>query len=294
MPARILYVGQSVNITCNNGASRYLPVQSYTNDVTRPVEDILSFGQLGSLQRVQTNVSTTKTEIKSYLPFASGSGLVSDPSRVNYVDAEFLGQLTGESLAGLVSIVTVSPNGFIMSGILTSFGCDIANGGFAMADFSFAGVGEPFYSIAPTGTSYQTQSTMPATFTPVIASHVSGELISGCANSFKFMLDIPTEQVSCLGGNITGNQSQVASSFLMVAKPPFKCSVTVEGTAVNVPTSSQSQNQYIVGLLGITLPAAIVTSHSINNSVGSVGANFSYTVEDVNAIFADVANTYSY
>lgn len=294
MPARILYVGQSVNITCNNGASRYLPVQSFTNDVTRPIENILSFGQLSALNRVQTNVSTTKTEIKSYLPYSSGSGLVGDPSRVNFVDAEFIAQLTGESLQGLVSTITVSPNGFTMSGIVTDLAIDIAMGGFAMADFTFQGVGEPYYAPVPTGSAYTTQSNMPATFNPVISSHVSGEITTGCANSFKFSLNIPTDTISCLGGDITGNQVQVAPSFVMVAKPPFKTSISVEGTAVAVPTASAGQSQFIVGLLGITLPTAQISSYSQNNSVGSIGTTYNYTLEDVSANFVDVNSPYPY
>ena len=294
MPARILYAGQQVSITANNGAQRFLPVQSASCEVTNPIEDVLSFGHLGSLGRFQTNVSTCKSDIKTYISLQTGTGLVGDASRVNYLDSEFISQLTGESLNGLVSTISVSPNGFTMSGILSNISIDIANGQFATASLSFGGVGQPFFSPSPTGTSFLQQSNMPTAFTPVNASYVSGNVNTGCASSFKFSLDIPTDTLVCLGGIVTGTQTQVANNFLYVAKPPFKANISVEGTAVDAPSPAAATNVYTVGYLNMQLPAAKVTSHSFNNSVGAVGATFNYTIEDVSAVFSDNPNLYGY
>lgn len=295
MPARTLYVGQTVAIYTNGGsgvgAQRLLPVQSASCEVNRPIEDILSFGRLGSLGRVQTAVSTCKSDIKTYIPFTTGTGgPVGDPSRVNLVDSLFIQQLTGEALNGLPATIQVFPNGFTMSGILTNIGVEIANGSFATSSMSFAGVGEPFFDQPGTGASFTQSPFMPASFTPVVSSFVSGAINTGCATSFKFSLDIPNETVSCLGGKVTGTQVQVAPNFLMVAKPPFKASITLEGTAV-APDATGSA-LFTVGRLTMQLPAGQVTSRSFNNAVGNVGATYNYTIEDVSALFSDFGTTY--
>jgi hypothetical protein len=131
---------------------------------------------------------------------------------------------------------------------------------------------------------------MPSSFSPIFSSLVSGQTESGCANSFKFSLDLPSETISCLGGNVTGSQGQVQGDFLQVSKPPYKSTVSVEGTSVDAPISGS--NEYIVGRLGITLPQGQVTSRSFNNAVGNAGGNYSYTIEDVSAVFRDVAVNY--
>lgn len=283
MPARVLYAGQEVKIVTFGALTRYLPVQSASCEVTRPIEDILSFGKLGSLGRVQNNVSTCKADIKSYLANSTGTGTAA--SRQNLVNSEFIQGLTGEALAGSISVISVTPNGFVMSGILSNFGVDISNGAFGTADFSFVGVGEPNFAAAPVSSTFTEQSNMPSAFSPVVSSNVTGQTVSGCANSFKFSLDIPNEVISCLGGITSGTQPQVASSYLQVAKPPFKASISVEGTAVDLPNNTA--NTFIVGKLGIALPAAQVTSRSFNNAVGQVGGTYNYTLEDVTANFTD-------
>jgi hypothetical protein len=312
MPSRILYVGQSCTIATDNGTGyvRYLPVQSANCETSQPVEDVLSFGQLGSLGRYQTSVTTCKSSIKSYLPMPTGGGTfgVGDVTGagspdVNNIDATLLGALTGNALAGTVSVITVSPNGFTMSGILSSFGVDISNGGFAMADFAFDGVGQPYYAPKSVGNVYLPAGTNPSSFTPVLSSHVSGiyqmgggqSITGNTASSMKFHLDLPSDQLSCLGGNITGGQVDVAPYFLKVAKPPFKTTISVEGTAIDVPVGTGAAgNTYVIGTLGINLPKAITTSHSFNNAVGNVGATYNYTVEDTSVVFSDIVNSYPY
>ncbi len=283
MPSRILYVGQEVKIVSAAGGTRYLPVQSASCEVTRPIEDLQSFGHLGSLGRFQNAVSTCKADIKSYI--ANVTGIAG--STQNLVNKQFITGLTGEALAGTNAVITVSPNGFTMSGILTSFGCEISQGGFASADFSFAGVGEPVFAAAPTNSSFTEQNNMPFSFTPVVSTNVSGQITGGCANSFKFNLDLPSESISCLGGSVTGAQGDVAASFLQVAKPPFKASITVEGSAVDPPSIASAA--FVLGKLSIALPSAQVTSRSFNNAVGQAGATYNYQLEDISANFTDIS-----
>lgn len=281
MPARVLYAGQEVKIVTNGGITKLLPVQSASCELTTPIEDILSFGRLGSVGRFQTTVSTCKSDIKTYLAITGGSVQ-------NMVNTAFIQGLTGESLAGSLSVISVTPNGFTMSGILAAMSVDISNGSFATCDFSFVGVGEPTFAASPNSNVYTEPGTMPTSFTPVTSANVSGQTSAGCANSFKFSLDLPNDTISCLGGAISGSQGAVAASFLQVAKPPFKASLSADGMAVDAPTGANVTSQFAVGRLGITLPAAKVTSHSVNNAVGQVGATYAYTLEDVSALFADL------
>jgi hypothetical protein len=283
MPARTLYVGQLVQIDASNDsvtAVRFLPVQSANCEVTRPIEDILSFGHLGSLKRVQNSVSTCKAVIKTYLSNETGASLAS-----HHLDANLIQILTGNALKGTSSVIDVAPNGFTMSGILSQLSIDMAQGTFATAELTFDGVGEPAFDPAPTGSSFSEQSLMPQIFTPVTVTNVSGQAISGCANSFKFSLSIPNESVSCLGGSVTGFQAAIASSFLQIAKPPFKASITVEGSAVDAPLGGALSNAFWLGPLSISLPNAQVTSRSFNNAVGNSSATYNYTLEDVSAVF---------
>jgi len=295
MPQRSLYVNQEVKIqTSGNIATRYLPVQSASCEVTRPIEDVLSFGRLGSLARTQVSVSTCKADIKTYLASTTGTGTVADSTRNNLLDAVTIQTLTGEALNGATSTITVSPNGFAMSGILASLGIDIANGQFATADLSFVGVGEPFFANAPTSATFGEATNMPNSFTPVTSTNVTGTFISGaCPNSFKFSLDMPNETISCLGGITSGEQTVVKNDFLQVGKPPFKATINVEGLAVDAPAAASiASATYVVGKLQIQLPAGQISSRSFSNAVGQAGANYSYTVEATSATFSDVAGKY--
>ena len=294
MPARSLYVNQEVAIDPSNagGAAagtsgiRYLPVQSASCEVTRPLEDVFSFGHLGSLARTQINVSTCKADIKTYL--ANVTGGTGAANYANLLNASLIQTLTGNALQGTNSKVTVSPNGFTMSGVLSSLGIDVAVGQFATADLSFAGIGEPVFAAAPTTASFGEQANMPTSFTPVTSTNVASELLSGCPNSFKFNLDMPNESISCLGGVLSGTQGEVADDFLQVGKPPFKVTVSMEGLAVDLP-ANPSASLYDIGKLRIQLPRAQISSRSFNNAVGSVGATYNYVVEDISALFSDIA-----
>ena len=281
MPARILYAGQSVTLTTNAGTVKTLPVQSASCDLNIPIEDILSFGHLGSLGRFQNQAASVKGSIKTYIP--ANTGTLSSS-----ITAAFIQGLTGEALSGAMSTIVVSPNGFTMSGILTSLAIDITNGGFGTCDLNFAGVGEPVFALSPT-TSFPTdQASMPSAFSPITSVNVGGQATSGCASSFKFSLDIPTDELSCLGANISGTQGIVSPNILFVAKSPFKASISVEGSAVDLPSAAQMSSQFSVGKIGISLPNAKATSHSFNNSVGSIGAVFAYNLEDVSVNFVDL------
>ncbi len=296
MPARILYAGQQVSITPNGGGAagtlsgtRYLPVQSAGCDENSPTESILSLGHLGSLARVQNAASTCKSSIKTYIP--NSTGLTGSSNYQNLINTDFLNILTGQALAGLPSTIVVSPNGFTMSGILSDLNIEISNGSFATADFSFEGVGKPLFASAPAGSTFSEQSNMPSSFSPVTSTNVGGSATGlGCSNSFKFNLSMPTETISCLGGQISGVQSaSFASNFLQVSKPPFSTKISLEGLAIDAPTAGQLTSAFTVGKLSITLPNGVLESQSTNQSVGSAGQTRNIEISDTSCAFADIA-----
>lgn len=291
---RTLYVGQTVQfITGPTGATRttgYLPVSSASCEVTKPVEAVSAFGRLGSLALAQTNLTTCKSSLKTYL--TSGASFSSQGNNQG-LTASLIQLLTGDAVAGSQTVVTVSPNGFSMSGILSSLGIDMALGGFGTADFTFNGVGQPnFTSITSNATSEQTS--MPSSITPVTTVATSGQITGlGCANSFKFSLDMPTDTLACLGDAPDAPQPQMSS--LIATKPPYKATITLEGFGVDVAstglltnTANYQNTNFTLGGLAIKLPNAIVTSKSFNNAVGNANASYNFSLEDTTATFSQV------
>jgi hypothetical protein len=282
---RTLYVGQQVKIVtgpAGNTITGYLPVSSASCEVNKPVEAVSAFGHLGSLALAQTNLTTCKASIKTYL--SSGVTNVTQ-GNVSGVCPGLLSSITGDAVAGTFTVLTVSPNGFTMSGIVTSVGIDMALGGFGTCDMAFNGLGQPlFATIAGNATSEQ--SVMPTALTPVSTVAVSGALLSGCVNSFKFSLDMPTDTLACLGDNPDSPQINGLNSVI-ATKPPYKASVSVEGFGVDVSQTGipGPNSKYSLGGLSIQLPNAIVTSKSFNNAVGTSNASYNYGLEDTYAVF---------
>jgi hypothetical protein len=280
---RTLYVGQQVKIVANNGAiTGYLPVSSASCEVTKPVEAVSAFGRLGSLALAQTNLTTCKASVKAYL--SSGQPNVT-AGNVSGICPGLLSAITGDAVAGNMTVITVSPNGFTMSGIITSLGIDMSLGGFGMADFSWNGLGQPSFSSLTTNATSE-QAVMPSSLTPVTTIAVSGGLLSGCANSFKFSLDMPTDNLACLGDNPDMPQLSTMNSII-ATKPPYKATISVEGFGVDVTNTGipPSNTKYSLGGLSIQLPNAIVTSKSFNNAVGTANASYNYNLEDTYAVF---------
>lgn len=286
---RTLYVGQQVQILAGQGTANaftgYLPVQSASCEVTKPVEAVSAFGHLGSLALAQTNLTTCKSSIKTYL---TSGGLNPAFGAVSGLSPNLISSITGDAVAGRMTVLTVSPNGFTMSGIVTSVGIDMALGGFGTADFSFNGVGQPYFA-QPSSNAVTEQNTMPASLIPVTTVSVSGAILSGCANSFKFSLDMPTDILACLG-DVPDMVQGPSMNSLIATKPPYKATITVEGFGIDVSAGGTgippANTKYNLGGLGIQLPNAITTSKSFNNAIGTANASFNYTVEDTYAVFS--------
>lgn len=280
MPARTLYASQQAKITPFAGGVKQFPIQSANCELTIPVDDLLILGKLGSAGRFQKEVATCKADLKIYMGTDNGDA--------NTVLGSFLGTLTGEALAGQVATIEVSPDGFAMSGIVSSIGLELSKGNFGMIDLSFVGVGEPNYAPAPTAIGGA--GTQPASAVSVIplttgafiyAMNGTGK-ITACPNSVKFSLDIPNEVISCVGGRISGSQLEVAADNVQVAKPPFKGTLTVEGT------SAESSKKVVFGetnaCITVTINDATTVSKSFNQAAGDVGATYNFSVEgtDIN------------
>ncbi len=280
MPARTLYAAQQAKITPYAGGTKQFPVQSASCELTIPVDDILILGKLGSAGRFQKEVATCKADLKIFMG--------TDNADANTVLGSFLGGLTGEALAGNVSTVEVAPDGFAMSGIVSSIGLELSKGNFGMVDLSFVGVGEPNFAASPT--SIGGAGTQPASAVAVVplttgafiyAMNGTGK-INACPNSIKFSLDIPNEVISCVGGRVSGTQLEVAADNVQVAKPPFKGTLTVEGT------SAAGSKKVVFGeanaCITVTMNDATIISQSFNQAAGEVGATYNFTVEgtDIN------------
>jgi hypothetical protein len=276
MPARTLYAAQQATIVTNANTTGNFAVQSASAETSIPVDDLLILGKFGSAGRHQKEVATCKSDLKIFLAMDTGNAAA--------LNGSFLAELTGETVEGKVSTITVAPNGFTMSGIVSSIGIDHSQGNYAMCDLSFVGVGEPDYAAVPTtvggagGSPADAISITPIT-TGIEIYDTAGALTTACPASAKFSLDIPNEVISCLGGQISGRQEDVASANVQVGKPPFKGSITVEGT------SAEEVNKLKFSALGAGISCVIndgkLISRSFNQNAGDVGANYSFTLEGV-------------
>ena len=280
MPARTLYAAQQATITTNAGTVGKFAVQSASAETSIPVDDLLILGKFGSAGRHQKEVATCKSDLKIFLA-ATGT------TTAGALAGSFLAELTGETVEGKVSTITVSPNGFTMSGIVSSIGIDHSQGNYAMCDISFVGVGEPDYAAVPTtvggagGSPASAIEIQPIT-TGIQIFDTAGVLTAACPASAKFSLDIPNEVISCLGGQIAGGQTDVSGSNVQVGKPPYKGSITVEGTS-----AEEVSKLVFKGGPGESADVSCVIndgkliSRSFNQNAGDVGANYSFTLEGV-------------
>jgi hypothetical protein len=284
--SRALYVGQTVSIAVSGGLGNtyYLPVSSASCEATKPTDYINAFGHLGSLAAAQTNLTTCRSSIKTYLGTGSnGSGLT----------AAAISDITGDAVKGQMTVVTVTPNGFTMSGIMSSLGVDLSLGSFGTADLSFNGVGNPVFAVV--GNASTEQASMPAVIEPVTTMQASGMITGvGCSTSYKFSLDMPTDTLACLGSNPDEAQSTSMSSMI-ATKPPYKATIAVEGFGVDVSNANSATialnaaGEFVLGHLGIKLPNAKITSKSFNNAVGNAGATYNFSAEDTTATFTTKA-----
>lgn len=300
---RTLYVGQQVTIStgptgalgANQRTTGVLPVSSASCEVTKPVEAVTAFGRLGSLALAQTNLTTCKSTVKCYLTSGAAAFLPTGGGINSGVTAGLIQSLTGDAINGTYTVIQVAPNGFTMSGILSNIGMDMSLGGFGTMDMSFNGIGQPLFSQATanaTSESALSPNQTPMSIVPVTTIAVGGQVTGfGCANSFKFSLDMPTDNLACLGDPPDMGQSPALNS-LIATKPPYKATITVEGFGVDVSntglltTASNLSSNFTLGGLNIALPNAIVTSKSFNNAVGTANATYNFTMEDTSAKFS--------
>jgi hypothetical protein len=303
-PTRTLYATQNAVIFPSGSnvdpAFYCLPINSVSLDVTNPIENVLVFGTLGAAARVQKEPSKTRMSIKSYLVAGSVSGGLGASLPF---DATAVGVLTGNSITAQAAEVRLEPYGFTGYGILTKLDLDASTNNFVTLDLTFEGLGTPNYGGINTAgvgnTSYAGQipvitGVQPVTsdlvaagvistdslFTGAIGTNITGLGNAACVNSAKFSLDIPTDTIMCLGSQITGNQLAVQSGNVMIAKPPFKATLVVEGTAATACDAVD------FGTIVVSLPTPRLISNTVNQSVGAAGVTYNYTVEDITATFS--------
>ena len=283
--SRTLYSTQFLNLFLNEtdaGSIDGLPIQSASIERTIPTEDVMVLGKLGSAGRQQKEVESVKMDIKLF--WASGSransstNVISPGGDETRITAANLATLTGNALRGLRSKIVVQPNGFTGYGVLTSFGIDGSVGDFLTASMSFEGFGTP--SIANTTTDASVESSYaPASVFVYTSENISlGAHGTETIKSAKFSLDIPTERLSHIGAPVTGLQTDVnlTGQHLLVAKPPFKVSVSYEGQLV---TGAHELDPITFGHIKFTPIAANITSQNYSQNAGDIGASMSFSAE---------------
>ena len=291
--SRTLYSTQFLNLFLNEtGAASIdgLPIQSASIERTVPTEDIMVLGKLGSAGRQQKEVESVKMDIKLF--WASGERANSSTSTITNtletrLTASDLAILTGNALRGTRSKIVVSPNGFTGYGILTNFGIDGSVGDFLTASMSFEGFGTPIIANTTTDASVESSYAPASVFVYTSENIKLDGSTDETIKSAKFSLDIPTERLSRIGAPVTGLQtdSSLTGEHLLVAKPPFKVSVSYEGQLV---TGSHALDAITFGHVKFTPIAANITSQNYSQNAGDVGASMSFSAEGTSVTIAAV------
>lgn len=313
---RVLYAQQTVIIKAKganaNQKSYILPSQSATADETIPQEDVLVLGKLGGAGRLQKDVAACKCTVKAYIldsgaanaGFTIGNGTAGFIGVNDSVMETLLQDIRLDAIAGLPVNVNLHYNstdkgGFEFEGACSNIGIDVSKGAFPMLDLSFDGVGQ-INNLASDNTGVTaSDDTAKAdyidTATPLTSEDVtmpSSAHDKDTVNSLKFSLDMPTETLSRLGGKIEGDTSVVKDDNVTFSKPPFKSSLTVEGQALtelakdaNVASTANTLNGFDIGVLDVTLIGSALSSRSMNQAVGDIGATFNIAVEGTDAKF---------
>ena len=263
-PTRVLYAAQVLKIqTANSVFNSGLGVQSASCETNIPIEDLSVLSKLGSAGRFQKEVATCKSEIKIYATAGLGTiiaGLITDAD------------------AGTLRQIIVEPNGFQMSGILSSFSLDASKGDFVTASLGFDGIGEATQNTAP-GSSLNSSvvRAVALAITPMTSAEVSVGGGAGCPASLKYSLDLPNETITCLGTVIAGDNAAIKAGSSIFSKPPFKSSLNVDGLNVDINTAIKSFT--VTSCISVDITDGKIASKSFNQSAGDVGANYSQSVE---------------
>ena len=313
---RVLYAQQTVIIKAKGGnpaqVSYILPSQSATADETIPQEDVLVLGKLGGAGRLQKDVASCKCSIKAYILDSSKAGggfTIGNPTAgflgVNdSVMETMLQDIRLDAIAGTPVNVNLHYNstekgGFEFEGACSNIGIDVSKGNFPMLDLSFDGVGQinkmAVDNTGITASDDNAKADYIDTAVPLTSEDItmtSDAHEKDTVSSLKFSLDMPTETLSRLGGKIEGKTSEVNSDNVTFSKPPFKSSLTVEGQALTelskdakVDATANILNGFDVGVLDVTLIGSALSSRSVNQAVGDIGATYNIAVEGTDAKF---------
>ncbi len=312
---RVLYAQQTLLIKTKgsgNAQTTYIvPAQSATADETIPQEDVLVLGQLGGAGRLQKDVATCKATAKCYLLDSTNANTYTIGSQTaNYVPVddekmeEMLVKIREDSIAGEPVAVHLlyngtSSGGFKFEGACSNISIDVSKGAFPMVDLSFDGVGQiDDMAVSSDGVTLTDDTAKKDYFkTAVPLTTEACELSSNAdqldtVSSLKFSLDMPTETLGSLGSVIQGATAAVKATNKTFSKPPFKSTLTVEGQSLkeldadaNVNSTTNVLDGFDIGKLEVDMVGASLSSRSMNQAVGDIGATYNITVEGTDAKF---------
>ena len=290
--SRNLYSTQFLTLQLTEGGDATdlivgLPVQTASIERTVPTEDVLVLGKLGSAGRQQKEVESVKVSVKLFWSSGerdSATATTITNSLETRLTAANLSTLTGNALLGTRSKIMLSPNGFTGYGILTNFGIEAGVGDFLTANLSFEGFGTPVIATAASAANVESDYAPKSVYVYTTENVSAGGAGTETIKSAKFSIDIPTERLTRLGAPITGLQTDtlLTGSNLIVAKPPFKVSVSYDGELV---TGAHANDPITFGHLKVTPIGANITSQSYNQNAGDVGAAFSFSSEGTSCSF---------
>ena len=276
---RRLYSTQS--LTIGAGGTSF-PVKNFSISRERPMEPILGLGLLKGYNQAQKGFETFKFDVKCFLP-------KSTPIEVSV----FKTMCTNAEI-GIYTDFQVTPaaNGTPpLKGAITNISLDNTVGEFIELGLSFQGIGDPNVtdtgdpiSTAPTDVGGVASNVEVYDSSAVTVSSDYGDTVK----SAKFSFEMPIETIAHLGGTITDTNLNLTqgvnlSKVRLIAKAPYKASLSFDGTSVKERADANNRGGTLptitFGNLPFTILNGALKSFSINQSPGEIGAAYSASYE---------------
>jgi len=275
---RRLYSTQS--LTIGAGGTSF-PVKNFSISRERPMEPILGLGLLKGYNQAQKGFETFKFDVKCFLP------------KSTVIDVSVFKTMCTNAEIGTYTSFQVSPGTPLLKGAITNISLDNTVGEFIELGLSFQGIGDPNatdtgvdINVAPTDNNAGVAASVEVydSSDVTIINSEYGDTVK----SAKFSFEMPIETIAHLGGTITDTNLNLTqgvnlSKVRLIAKAPYKASLSFDGTSVKARADANNRGGTLptitFGNLPFTILNGALKSFSINQSPGEIGAAYSASYE---------------
>jgi hypothetical protein len=275
--SRRIYNSQTLNIP-GLGA---VPVKNISISRERPMEPMMMIGVLKGGNQHQKGPETFKIDVKCFMT-----------SALNVQSFKPLFQGTQNGTPTAISMT----DGFSATAVLTSINIDSSVGEFVEMSLSFQGIGNPTISTSTATTVGVDMGTSLAATTVLDSSNVTSASVDPfgtTVKSIKYSFEMPVEPFFTYNSSsFVGTSTDImsANSMTLIAKAPYKSSLSIEGTSLTQSIGLLRGGLITgptVGGMSLNLTNAVLKSFSTSQTPGEIGAAFSASYEGTSSSFID-------